>query len=375
MHRRDVPAVSTFAAFSKNGYGRRSGTFQSFGHLHAMITIGRRTKVAIVTGIVVLGTVFAGIAVFPAAWLKGIAERKLGEQIGRPVTIRSVRREIAFSFTPVFQVRGLEIPQAKWAGPGKLASIDALRIRIAMLPAIVGKLDAELLSADGVKLDFVRDASRRVNWRDGDPKGGGQGGGISLSAIERVEADVRYRDDLQHRSMSLAVTINPQRGLLATGHGEIDGNPVRLFLQGPIKAKNEPWSFEANIVGPAIDMRMKGSTAGPLNASDMALKVSARANDLKLIDRVIEAGLLGTQPVNVAADVTHRSRRWTIRSLAGTIGSSQISGNLSVDKNSGRSELDGDLRFARLDFADLSTDAGQAKAAAIVRAEGPKIVP
>lgn len=325
--------------------------------------------------VIVFGTLLIGLAAFPVGGLKGIAERKLSERIGRSVTIGSVHRESAFSFTPILQISGLEIPQAKWAGPGKLATIDTLRIRIAMFPALVGKVDAELLSAQGVKLDFVRDASRRVNWRDGNPAGSGRGGGISLSAIDRVEANVRYRDALQKRSMLIVVTIDPHRGLLASGHGEIEGNPVGLSLKGPIRAKHEAWPFEASIVGPAIDMRMKGSTTGPLNTSDMTLRMSARASDLKLIDRVIEAGLFGTQPVNVAADVTHRSRRWTIRGLAGTIGSSQISGNLTVDKSSGRSKLDGDLRFARLDFADLSTDAGQAKAAALVRAEGQKIVP
>ncbi|MCW1427588.1 AsmA family protein [Novosphingobium sp. JCM 18896] len=340
-----------------------------------MISLGRRTKIATVICVVVVGSLFIGLAVFPAGWLKGIAEQRLSKQIGRPVTIRSVSRESGFSFTPVFRVGGLQIPQAKWAGRGKLASVESLRIRIAMLPALVGRVEPELLSAEGVQLDFVRDASRRVNWRDGDPARGEQGGGISLAAIDRLEANVRYRDALQKRSMSLAVTIDPHRGLVATGQGEIEGNPVGLSLKGPIKAKQEAWPFEASIVGPAVDMRMKGVTIGPLNTSDMTLRMSARANDLKLVDRVIEAGLFGTQPVNVAADVTHRNRRWTIRGLAGTIGSSQLSGNLTVDKSSGRSKLDGDLRFARLDFADLSTDAGQQKAIALVRAEGPRIVP
>ncbi|MCW1432181.1 asmA family protein [Novosphingobium sp. JCM 18896] len=340
-----------------------------------MTNIGRRAKVAIGICVVVFGTLFIGLAAFPAEWVKGIAERELSDRIGRPVTIGSVSRESAFSFAPVFQVSGLEVPQAKWAGPGKLASIDTLRIRIAILPVIVGKVNAELLSAQGVRLDFVRDANRRVNWRDGDSADRGQGEGISLSAIDRVDAHVHYRDALQKRSMSLAITIDPRRGLQATGHGEIEGNPVALSLKGPIRAKHEAWPFEVSIVGPAIDMRASGSTTGPFNTSDMTLRMSARANDLKLVDRVVEAGLFGTQPVNVTANVSHRNKRWTIRELAGTIGKSQLAGNLTVDKSSGRSKLDGDLRFVRLDFADLSTDAGQAKAAALVRAEGPKIVP
>lgn len=340
-----------------------------------MITIGPRAKLAIATSVATFVTLLLGLAVFPAGWLKGIAEHELSDRVGRPVTIRSVSRESVFSFTPVFRVGGIDVPQAKWAGLGKLASIENLRFRIAILPALVGQASPELLSADGVTLDFVRDESRRVNWRDGDHAADAQGGGVSLAAIGKVVANLRYRDALQKRSMSLVVTIDPRQGLVARGHGEIEGNPVGIVLTGPVKGQSEPWPFEASIVGPAVELRAKGVAAGPLNTSNMTLRMSARANDLKLIDRVIEAGLFGTQPINVTADVGHSDKRWTIRGLAGTIGGSRFNADLTVDKSSSRSKIDGGIRFSRLDFADLSTDSAQAKAAALIRSEGAKIVP
>jgi AsmA family protein len=340
-----------------------------------MIFARRRVAIASALLVFILAIVVVTAGAFPASWLKGFAERTLSEEFGRPVTIATLERERFFSLNPVIRVTGIEIPQQSWAGPGKLASIALLRVRIAVLPAIFGRANPRLLSADGVTLDLVRDADRRVNWRNGESGDDGAGGGISLEAIESVNADVRYRDAFQNRSLRVQVTADPQSGLTAAGKGEIEGNSVTLMLKGPAGRAGQRWPFDASIVGLAIDMRVKGTMAGVLRDDDMALRVTARARDLKLIDRVVEAGLFGTQPVDLVANVAHKDRRWTISDLSGTIGQSPLTGRLTVDKIDGRSILDGEVRFARLDFDDLATDAGLAKARARQQAEGRKLVP
>ncbi len=342
-----------------------------------MIRIGPRAKLILSLVAAALVIVLVLAATIPASWFKGLAERQLSERFGRPVTIASMERESAVSFAPVVRIAGLSIPQAAWAGPGKLASVGLLRVRIAVLPALIGRIDPQVLGAQDVKLDFVRDAQRRVNWRkDGEKPQRGGGGGLSLGELGQVQAEVRYRDAFQHRAFRLDVTIDPKTGLTANGEGAIEGNPVTLAAQGPVGQPDKPWPFTASIVGPAITMRLKGTMAAPLRMSDMRLAVTARANDLKLIDRVIEAGLFGTQPVDVRANVQHQDRRWTITDLAGTIGAnSRLTGKLTVDKQDGRTKLDGEIRFAQLDFEDLATDAGNAAARALEQAEGKKLVP
>jgi hypothetical protein len=130
------------------------------------------------------------------------------------------------------------------------------------------------------------------------------------------------------------------------------------------------------IDGPALGLRVKGSMAGPLRTDDMSFHMTARADDLKRIDRVIEAGLFGTQPISVAGDVRHADRSWTITGLTGTIGRSAITGRIAARlDDEGRTKLDGDVRFPRLDFDDLASDLGQAKAEALEEAKGLKLVP
>ncbi|MDB5724485.1 MAG: asmA family protein [Novosphingobium sp.] len=340
------------------------------------MNFSKRTKIAIACCAAALAALAMVAAAFPASWFKSLAENRLSAEIGRPVTIATMERESAFSFNPVVRVTGISIPQAAWAGPGKLGTIAALRVRVAVLPALIGKADIQLLSADGVTLNLVRDAAKRVNWRDAAaPKEQSSGDGVSLDDIGSVKAVVTYRDAFQHRAFRMNVTIDQAHGLVATGHGEIEGNAVTVTAKGPAGKAGSTWPFAAHIAGTAIDMTAEGTMAGPLQTHDMQFRVTARANDLKLIDRIVEAGLFGTQPVNLTANVRREPTRWTIADLAGKIGSSDLVAKLIVDKIDGRTKLSGDVRFTQLDFADLSTDAGLAAGFALERAEGKKLVP
>lgn len=344
-------------------------------HLQAMTPLQRHVRIALVFVAACLAGVAILVGAFPASWLKELAERKLSDDFGRPVAIAAMKRDSAFSFTPILELSDVTIPQATWAGPGKLATIKRLRVRIAILPMLIGHGSPELVSADGVALDLVRDANRRVNWNSSGKPEQDTHRAISLAGIEAVNAQIRYRDGLQKRSVNLHVTIDPRRGLIASGPGEIDGNAVEVSIKGPANAPNTAWPFEASITGAAIDMRAKGTMAGPLRKDDMQLEITARANDLKLMDRVIEAGLFHTQPIRLTASVQHRSDIWTIRQLKGTVGNSQLTARLSIDKSGVRTKLEGDIRFATLNFADLASDASRAANQALERAEGEKLVP
>ncbi|MBV1691817.1 hypothetical protein KRR38_30105 [Novosphingobium sp. G106] len=123
------------------------GTFAHPAHLQAMIPARRQVKVAIILAAVFTAFLALVAGAFPASWLKGLAERKLSAELARPVTIAALERESPFSFTPILRVKGVDIPQAKWAGPGKLASIASLRVRVAVLPAIFGRANPQVLSA------------------------------------------------------------------------------------------------------------------------------------------------------------------------------------------------------------------------------------
>ncbi|HEX7873007.1 MAG TPA: AsmA family protein [Sphingobium sp.] len=313
-------------------------------------------------------------AALPLGWLKGTAERQLSDRIGSLVRIGTLDRESLFSFRPVIRASDVHVGQAAWAGRGEMASIRLLRLRVALLPLLTGRFDAQLLMARGVRLTLVRAADGRVNWREGPKRvSGGGGSGLPVATVE--DAVIRYSDAVQNRSATLTLAISPGAGLAARGAGSVDGAPVKLTIKGAPMISGQPWAFDAVIDGPALGIHAAGTMAGPLRTDDMRFHITARGDDLKRIDRIIEAGLFGTQPVKMSGDVRHADDRWTVEKLNGTIGQSQLVGRLTAHKTEGRTQLDADVRFPRLNFDDLASDSGNAKALALEQAQGLRLVP
>lgn len=331
--------------------------------IHMILAIGGATLIACVLA----------LAMFPVSWVQTMVERQMSERFGSRVVIASLEREGLFSFSPVIKGQDIRIAQPDWAGRGDLATIRDLRLRLHMLPLLTGRIDADLLVARGLRLTLLRTADGRRNWTKDDRNGTGQASAMAIGTIE--DSQVLYRDDRQRRQVMLAVRVDPRHGLAASGTGAIDGAPVRLTLRGGPMIRDRAWPFEARIEGAALAMTAKGSMAGPLDTGDMRFAVTARADDLKRIDRVIEAGLFGTQDVTLRANVAHADDMWRITDLSGRIGRSALTGRLTVDKAQARTKLDGDVRFSRLDFTDLASDDGQRKAAAVRQTQGLRLVP
>mgnify|MGYP002651130518 CR=1 FL=1 len=315
------------------------------------------------------------IAAFPFGVLKGVVADRLTKRFGRPVTIGSLERVDTIGFTPTIRVRDVTIPQAGWAGSGDFLRLREARVTFPVWPLLTGTFRPRDIVADGLSLALVRDANGRTNWaRPGKAESGGASS--DLQGLTIRDAKVRYRDDKRRRSAVVQVSSDAQ-GLRAKGNGIIRGVPVRITLEGASVAQPTPgpWPFTAAIDGDQLAMRAKGTTDVPLDTDAMTLDITARAADLRLIDAVIEAGLFGTQPVALTAHVRHDAPKWIVNDLKGTIGQSDIAGHVTVDKQDGRTKLDGAVTSNRFDFDDLSSDEGRAEAAARERAIGLRVVP
>src|SRR5690606_25403947 len=102
--------------------------------------------------------------------------------------------------------------------------------------------------------------------------------------------------------------------------------------------------------------------------------VQARGRSLKYLDDLIQAGLFGTQKIDLAAHVRHRGRDWFIDRIGGSIGRSRFTGKAEILKREGRSKIDADLDFQQFDFDDLADASGQAGAAALTARIAPRVL-
>ncbi len=313
------------------------------------------------------------LAVFPWGILRGAVTREATERFGRPVTIGSVHRVDGIGFHPIIAVENLRIPQAAWVGQGDFATLRRAEIRFSVWPLLKGAFVPEDIRVSGLRLALVRDKQGGTNWsRPGAPEEGGSS--TDLQGLVITDGVISYRDAKQDRDATLRIVADPDKGVRAEGPGSVRGAPVRIMFTGAA-VKPGRWPFAATITGETLSMVARGTMDRPFDTDAMTLDLTARADDLKRIDAVIEAGLFQTRPVELAAHVRHERPRWTITDLKGRIGRSDLAGRLTVDKKQGRTLLDGEVTARQLDFDDLSSAQGRAEAAALERRIGPRLVP
>jgi hypothetical protein len=339
------------------------------------LTASRRTYwVAGAVG-ALLAVALIMLATFPWGVLRETVERQASKQVGRPVTISRIERLDSFSFAPTIAIHDVVIPQAAWAGPGTLAHIVTARVRFSAWAVLIGRFEPLSVEIDGLRLALARDARHRVNWRKDGATPGGDDAAPKITHLILRDARVTYRDAFRQRSFDLTLSSDAQ-GFRVGGVGVVRGQSVRVTAHGPaVTQDGKPWPFQARIDGPALTMSARGAMDAPLDTHHMTIDVTARATNLNLVDAIIEAGLIETQPVTLAAHARRDGRDWNVSSVTGRIGQSDIAGHVTVHKADGRARLDGAIVADRLRFNDFSSNEGLAKAAALTRAEGEKLVP
>ncbi|MBT2186291.1 AsmA family protein [Sphingobium nicotianae] len=313
---------------------------------------------------------------FPASLARPWAERRLAARFGAPVSIGSMARSPFFSFSPRIILRDVRIAQPGWAGPGDLMRAGALEVRVPLLPILFGRgMRIEALQARDVTLALVREASGRANWKRGGSSGGtGQG----LSDVSITNGRFTLKDGKRFLTLAGHIDADRQHGLILRGEGRFRDSPASLVLTGPaipVRGMRDPYPVALALRSPLLTLDVRGIMAGALNMRDMTLQVSARAPSLKYLDDIIEAGLFGSQPIDLTARLRHNGRDWTIERIAGRVGRSLMRGRAQIDKRDGRTKVDADIVFSQLDFDDLADDEGLAEHRAMKVRIGPRVLP
>lgn len=337
----------------------------------------RLRYLAVVLGLLVLAGL-VGLAAFPWGVLKGTVERRLSQSIGRTVSIGAMERLDTMSFHPRIRLRAVRIPQPAWVEPhlADLAQIAQVDLSFSVWALLAGRATVERAEMLGANLQFYRTAQGRKNWSQ-DESGERSGSGGHLLMLRVAESRLRYLDRKRDRSLDVAV-VSDGAGLRIDGGGLILGHRVRITGRGAAIAEwraAAPWPFSVAIEGPAVGFALEGTMPSPLDLGHLQGRARAHAEDLRLLDAIIEAGLPGTQPVRLAAGIRRSIPDWTIDDLRGTIGRSDIAGHATIVKRDGRSRITGALRSDHFDFDDLSSNEGKRRAAAIKARLGPRILP
>lgn len=266
--------------------------------------------------------------------------------------------------TPTLRAEQVSLSNPDWARQPRMAQIDRLDVRLALLPLLSGHIAPLALRARGVRLDLERDAQGRANWRLGSDRSHVDWSHLNVLHAEAVA--LSYSDG-DHAPLELTVPDADLRAksgwkephLVAT----LTRNAVPLRLDArcaDLSRIGEPDAQSACDLAATVEgarVALSGTLPLARSGSGLAARLDAEASDAARL-----LAFLGLAPHSTAlslrADLESASDGIRLRQAHVRLGTTEADGSLRLHTGADGPRYEAELAIPRLDWAQLSRDAG-----------------
>ncbi|MBI3676725.1 MAG: AsmA family protein [Proteobacteria bacterium] len=284
----------------------------------------------------------------------------LSARLGRQVQIAGDLHLRVLSIQPSISADGVTIANTDWAGGGQMAAVRHLHVEAKFWPLLHGRLVLPVVEIVSPNVVVVRDKSGRSNWQFATTSGGSS----SLPPIRRFLIDdghLRVVD--AKRGLTFVGTVNSRENgrdannaFELLGDGRLNRAAFRAEIHGgPLIHVDEtkPYEFRGNVSAGATHVIARGKIIHPFDLKDFEASVIFSGPDLADLYYLTGLALPNTPPYRVKGHLTRDGQRYRFERLAGTVGGSDLKGDLYVDASGERTFLSGKLHSRTLDFDDL----------------------
>ncbi len=303
-------------------------------------------------------------------WLKSPAERFGSSASGRGLTIGDIQGE--WSFTPRFVFKDIHFGNAEWSKDKDMMAAETLEVVIDLRELLRGRMVLPEVMLDKPKLALERRPDGSSNWTFGaevakdvvTPEDRTEMPLIGRMTIK--DGTVRYRDAPLGLNIDGRVSTAEAQGgkgdsrVVLQGQGTLQGEPFRINLTGgsllSLRENNEPYPMTVEMVATKSQGRISGTLADPIKFEGLNLDVALKGPNLEALSKITGIPFPITPPYDLKAKLQRETAdKWRFAGIAGTIGHSDIGGDLLIDTGRPRLYVEADLHSKGLDYRDVGS--------------------
>jgi uncharacterized protein involved in outer membrane biogenesis len=323
---------------------------------------GKPEKIAagVTLALVVAATLF--LALFDWNLLRDPIGRWASARWDRQIALDGDLDVRLFSWTPSARIRDLRVGGPSWATERDTLKIDDLQASVRLRQLFAGRIEMPLVAITRPEVVLIATEDGRKSWRL-NPEAPDTGEGLKLPPIQHlIIRDGKVSLDERNRDITLEATVNAREGedgeagFRLEGEGTINGTPLSLLLRGgPFVnvRRDRPYAFHGEIEGAGTRMVADGAITRPFDLGRFTATLSLRGRDLADVYLLTGITTPNTPPYQLEGELTRDDAKFTFADVSGRVGSSDLSGQLVVDKVGDRRRVDADLRSHLLDIDDL----------------------
>jgi uncharacterized protein involved in outer membrane biogenesis len=299
---------------------------------------------------------------------------EISRSTGRPVSIAGNVTVHLFTLNPELTVEGLSIANPAWAAAHDMLSVGKFDATLSLKSLLRFHVILPQVTIDTPAIDVERDSSGRANW---DFSGAGKRQenhsaaaplhipviqqlnltNGTLSAVDRVRK-LTFKGRV---SVTETESSADSHALKLRGSGTLNGKPFQLALDGePLIGvqPTRPYGFETTVTAADIKLSAHATIPHPFDLAALQASFHVSGSDLADVYYLTGLALPNTPPYDVSGTLVRDKLRFKIDDFRGRLGSSDISGNLSIDTGRERPKLTATLVSKQLNLADLAAPLG-----------------
>lgn len=298
-------------------------------------------------------------------WFKHPLENAVRSATGREFVIAG-DLGVDIGWTTSVRAQDVRIGNPAGWSTADMASAEDLELRIALRSLWHRQLVVPLIHATRLKLLIERDANGRGNWVFGDGQPAAAEGRRlpEIGQLDIVDSEVRVLESRFKTDLRLAVRSgeaeNPGalKPLVATGEGRYRGFAFTLAgkIDSPLELRQTDARYRIDINARAGNTRARldGALDSPLQFANVDLHLALSGANLADLYPLAGVALPETPPYQLDGRIGRGNGVWSYRRMTGTVGDSDMAGDVSVDVSGKRPHLRAQLESTRLDLDDLA---------------------
>ena len=248
-----------------------------------------------------------------------------------------------------------------WPSGGDFATAQHLAISVRVGPLLRHRqVVLPMIALDHPAINAEQLADGRSNWTF-NLGGGGGGGTTEIGTVQIADGTVHFVDPRLRADFQLAVETKDQPGgastLHATAQGTYAGQPIQgEFTGGALRSlrdRENPYPVDLHIANGPTRASIEGTVENPLSFKGAKLKLALEGPDMQSLYALTGIATPPTPPYKLAGNFDYQAGHFSFTDATGTLGRSDIHGDLSVVTTGEKPVLNATLASRQIDLQDL----------------------
>ena len=311
------------------------------------------------------------LALFDWNVLRAPLARLISAKTGFPTSIDGNLSAHIWSWDPLFRVEDLSIENRQWPGRQKILSVKSITVQVSLGRLLLGNLVLPRMELDSPIVNLERDGAGRANWSPESSSSAPANASLHIPAIRRLiirDGKIHMVDRV--RKLRLDGTLAADERAKTKDDaafqlrctGSLNERPFSFHADGgPLinVDPNEPYTFTVDARAADISLALQASIPKPFDLAAYQAKFVLSGADLADAYYLTNLALPNSSSYRLQGTLQHHGDIFQIDDFRGTVGSSDLSGKLSVTVGKVRPKLLADLTSTRLNIADLAPAVGR----------------